>query len=195
MLPTCAYDQIRVSELETGQSAYAVIVVGPADKSVIALQLNAGEIAAGDEVGNTGNSIGAVCRARAILQDFDPFKREERHKLRVCKAFTRRCDGPLAIEQCQRACRAKTTQVDGANTAEPLGGGRKLVGITKNRANRRQFLDELERAVHSLLREVFRREHIHRKRRIFGSSANERAGDDDFLVGILPLIRAGLFGL
>ncbi len=192
MLPPGAEDEIaRVAQLETGQRAQAVIVVGTVDEIVVALHFETGEGRAGDEVGDARDRIRTVGRTGPVLEQFDPFEREQRHQLGVDETRAGAEDGALAVEQHQSALRPEPAQVERADALEPLCVGGKLVGIAQRCADRGQFLDEFERAVDALFGEVVGGEDIHRQRRVFGRPANIGSGNDDAVF----ILRRGSGGL
>ena len=183
MLPAGAEHQIAgIAQFETRETAEAVIVVRSVDEIVVALELETGEGRPGDEIGHAGNRVRAIGRTRAILEQLDPLEREQRHQLRVDEARAGAEDGTLAVEQHERALRAEPAQVKRTDALETLRIGGELVAVAERRANRGQFLDELERAVDALFGKIVRREHIDGEGGIFGRAADVRSGHHDTVV-------------
>ena len=191
MLPAGAEHQIAgIAQFETRETAEAVIVVRSVDEIVVALELETGEGRPGDEIGHAGNRVRAIGRTRAILEQLDPLEREQRHQLRVDEARAGAEDGTLAVEQHERALRTEPAQVKRADALKTLRISGELVAVAERRANRGQFLDELERAVDALFGKIVRREHIDGEGGIFGRATDVRSGHHDTVV----ILRGGTGG-
>src|SRR5690606_18615050 len=100
-----------------GTQGDAVVLLGLAlvERTDVAVELGAFEVAAGDDVDHAGDGVGAVDRGGAVLEDFDALDGGHRHLAQVLQAVGVDTQA-LAVEQDQGAVGTEVAQVDVVTT-------------------------------------------------------------------------------
>ena len=141
MLPSCADQQIGGVALPAIEGAGRIVAaVGALHVAIVAGDLEALEVLAGDEVGDPADRIGAIGRGRAVLQHFDPADGGHRQQIGI-RSIT---GEPAPVHQHQRPLGAETPQVDRAAAGAALSGYRELIRIPQHRTDRWQVLDDFQ---------------------------------------------------
>src|SRR5690606_10476345 len=134
-----------------GAHGEAVVLLGLAfvERTDVAVELGAFEVAAGDDVDHAGDGVGTVVRRGAVLEDFDALDRGHRHLPEVLQARGRNAKA-LAVEQHQGALRPQVAQVDEIAT-HVLAGRERHGARYRGRAGRGEVLQDIGDRVEALL--------------------------------------------
>jgi len=200
VLPADPGQYIQRPEVVPNEEAGVVIVRRSIDEFVIALRLDAAEIAFGDEVRDAADRVRPISRGGAVLEYLDPIECEQRNQVGVGKPGAGRWDITTIVEKDQRALRTQPAQIDRSDALKALAGSGELVGIAQNRATGGKILDEFERVGDTACGKFLGSRDFDRKRRIVGRSADQRSGDDDVgagcsvFLGVLRQRRSTILG-
>ena len=148
-LGTClvadANHDVAVVEVAAPESRHFVVAVRTVNGCIVAREFETFKACACDEVRNAGNRVRTVSRRSTLLQELDAFESEHRDELCVSEAVARGGDCTVAVQENEVTCRAEVTHVDRAGALRTLRVWCELVGVTKNRTNRRKRLDQFQR--------------------------------------------------
>lgn len=165
------------------------------------LDLEAGEIAARDDIGDAGNSVGAIERRGPVLQDLDALNHVHRQRvdvdeLRAVICHRRRTGHAATIDQGQRGAEAETPQIE-LRRAE----GEILVGAVEVELRAGvggDIFDDIGEVGRPLRLDVAGADHLQRRRRAVALAPDIGAGDHDLLeierVGRGAFLGTGLLG-
>ena len=164
-------------------------VTGAVHALVRERDLEAGELVAGDEVGDAGHRVRTVDRRRALLQHFDAVDGKRGEGVDVDEAAAeqpcRQRYLTLAVEQHQGSRRPKAPEV---YVGDVLGNGRPLVVVPTVRladdaGRSSQALHQIDRLKRALLLLHLPVQHLDGEGEVDGRFLDRRTGDDDDIVG------------
>ena len=177
------------------QAELLVVLRVSGDRLDIQLQIQAPEVAAGNEVHHAGHGVGTVQRRGAILQRLNPVEGDHRRQRRGVDKVVAAVRGHGAVhlaagvEQNQGGIHAQAAQVDIRRAGACVLG--KRVGVVLGSRIDGQPLDDVADLVDAQVGDLLEADGGQRRGRIeLRLPADVRTGDDDFLNG-----ARGLHGL